>query len=80
LRFDLSHALAGTVPQVATPIRYDGAPLAYDRPPPLLGEHTAAVLREHLGYDAAAIDALAQRGVVAAGKQTPHSPDSKESR
>ncbi len=80
LRFDLPHALAGTVPQVATPIRYSGAPLAYDRPPPLLGEHTAQVLRDRLGYDAAAIESLAQRGVVAVGNQTLRSLESKESR
>ena len=34
------------------------------RAPPLLGEHTAAVLREALGYDEAAIAALAARGVI----------------
>ena len=65
LRFDLPHVLAGTVPQVATPIRYDGMPLAHDRPPPLLGEHTAAVLRDRLGLDAAAVKSLVDRGVVA---------------
>jgi crotonobetainyl-CoA:carnitine CoA-transferase CaiB-like acyl-CoA transferase len=80
LRFDLPHALAGLVPQVATPIRYDGTPLAYDRPPPLLGEHTAAVLRARLGYDAPAIEALAQRGVVAVRQPIPRRSGSKESR
>jgi crotonobetainyl-CoA:carnitine CoA-transferase CaiB-like acyl-CoA transferase len=65
LRFDLPHALAGLVPQVATPIRYDGTPLAYDRAPPLLGEHTATVLCDRLGLDAAAVKSLADRGVVA---------------
>ena len=65
LRFNLPHAMAGLVPQVATPIRYDGTPLAYDRPPPLLGEQTAAVLRDWLGLDAAAVKSLVDRGVVA---------------
>jgi crotonobetainyl-CoA:carnitine CoA-transferase CaiB-like acyl-CoA transferase len=64
LRFDLPHALAGSVPQVTTPIRYSAAALAYDRPPPLLGEDTADVLAGRLGLDASEIDALAARGVI----------------
>lgn len=42
----LPHPLAGTVPQVVSPIRYLDAPLTFERPPPLLGEHTQEVLRE----------------------------------
>jgi crotonobetainyl-CoA:carnitine CoA-transferase CaiB-like acyl-CoA transferase len=42
----LAHPLAGTVPQVVSPMRFREAPLAFDRAPPLLGEHTAEVLRE----------------------------------
>jgi formyl-CoA transferase len=64
LRLDLAHPLAGTAPQVATPIRYSRSPIAYADAPPLLGAHTAAVLRERLGYDDATIGALAQRGVI----------------
>jgi glutaryl-CoA transferase len=64
LRFDLPHPLAGSVPQVMTPIRYSAAALAYDRPPPLLGADTADVLAGRLGLDAHEIDALAARGVV----------------
>ena len=37
--------------------------MSYDRPPPLLGEHTAAVLRERLGYDERTIASLAARGI-----------------
>ena len=36
----------------------------YTDAPPLLGQHTAAVLRERLGYDDATIGALASRGVI----------------
>jgi formyl-CoA transferase len=64
LRLDLPHPLAGTVPQVASPLRFSGAPLAYDRPPPLLGEHTASVLRERLGIDGTALADLAARNVI----------------
>ena len=42
----LPHPAAGEVPQVASPIRYTEAPIAYQRPPPLVGEHTDEVLRE----------------------------------
>jgi formyl-CoA transferase len=64
LRMDLPHPLAGTVPQVGTPLRFSSGPLSYDRPPPLLGEHTAAVLRERLALDDARIAELVARGVV----------------
>ena len=42
----LSHPLAGRVPQVVSPIRFSDAPLRFDRPPPLLGQHTDEVIRE----------------------------------
>jgi crotonobetainyl-CoA:carnitine CoA-transferase CaiB-like acyl-CoA transferase len=42
----LPHPLAGTVPQVVSPMRFQETPLAFDRPPPLLGEHTDEILRE----------------------------------
>ena len=64
MRIDLPHALAGTVPQVGSPLKLGRTPLAYDRPPPLLGEHTTRVLEERLGLDAAQCAALAQRGVI----------------
>lgn len=43
---DVPHPLAGTVPQVVSPLNFTNAPLAFDRAPPLLGEHTAQVLAE----------------------------------
>jgi crotonobetainyl-CoA:carnitine CoA-transferase CaiB-like acyl-CoA transferase len=43
---DIAHPLAGTVPQVVSPMRFSDAPLAFERAPPLLGEHTAEILRE----------------------------------
>ncbi|MEP7275332.1 MAG: CaiB/BaiF CoA-transferase family protein, partial [Betaproteobacteria bacterium] len=64
LRFDLPHALAGAVPQVATPLAFSATPLAAERAPPLLGEHTEAVLRDRLGLDAEKVDALAAAGVI----------------
>jgi crotonobetainyl-CoA:carnitine CoA-transferase CaiB-like acyl-CoA transferase len=42
----LPHPLAGSVPQVVSPIKLADAPLRFDRAPPLLGQHTQEVLRE----------------------------------
>ena len=64
LRMDLPHPLAGTVPQVGTPIKFSATTPAYERAPPLLGEHTAAVLRERLTLSDDAIAQLAARGVI----------------
>ncbi len=36
----------GSVPQVVSPIRMLDTPLTFDKPPPMLGQHTAEVLRE----------------------------------
>jgi crotonobetainyl-CoA:carnitine CoA-transferase CaiB-like acyl-CoA transferase len=64
MRLDLPHRLAGSVAQVRAPLRFSASEEAPARPPPLLGEHTAAVLRERLGLDGATLDDLATRGVI----------------
>lgn len=51
MRFDLPHATAGSVPQVANPVKFSATPVEYHRAPPVLGEHTEEVLRERLGFD-----------------------------
>jgi crotonobetainyl-CoA:carnitine CoA-transferase CaiB-like acyl-CoA transferase len=40
------HAKDGKSPGIRTPIMLDGVPVASDRPPPRLGEHSADILRE----------------------------------
>ena len=64
MRLDLPHPAAGTVPQVGNPLKLSATPVAYDRPPPLLGQHTAAVLRERLALSDEAIADLAARDVI----------------
>ncbi len=64
LRMDLPHPLAGRVPQVGTPIRFSATVPDYERAPPLLGEHTAEVLRGWLKLSDDEIAALAARGVI----------------
>jgi crotonobetainyl-CoA:carnitine CoA-transferase CaiB-like acyl-CoA transferase len=43
---DIAHPLSETVPQVVSPMRFSDAPLAFERAPPLLGQHTEEILRE----------------------------------
>lgn len=43
---DIPHPLSGNVSQVVSPLNFREAPLTYDKPPPLLGEHTAQILSE----------------------------------
>jgi len=45
------HPRGGEVPTVVSPMRFADAPLAFDRPAPMLGEHHAQILAE-LGWDA----------------------------
>ena len=64
LAMQLPHALAGMVPQVASPIRLSETPVEYRNAPPLLGEHTRQVLEQVLGLKAGAVEALRQSGVL----------------
>jgi crotonobetainyl-CoA:carnitine CoA-transferase CaiB-like acyl-CoA transferase len=41
---ELPHPLAGLVKQVVSPMRFTEAALSFDRPPPLLGQHTDEIL------------------------------------
>ncbi len=60
---ELAHPQAGKLQFVGGPVRYDGLAKEPSAPPPLLGEHTAAILKA-MGYDQATIDELAVRGIV----------------
>lgn len=64
LALSIPHPLAGSVPQVASPIRLSETPVEYHQAPPLLGEHTEAVLSELLGLDEQAVRQLRAAGVL----------------
>jgi crotonobetainyl-CoA:carnitine CoA-transferase CaiB-like acyl-CoA transferase len=53
-----------TVPTVSNPVEFAATPVAYERAPPLLGEHTDEVLSEWLGYSAKLIAALHEDAAI----------------
>lgn len=64
MRMSMPHATAGSVPQVANPVRFSATPVQYHRAPPTLGEHTDEILRERLSLDDARIADLRQQRVI----------------
>jgi len=61
---EMAHAAGVDVKVIANPVRLSATPADYRLAPPLLGQHTDAVLEERLGLDPAAIAALRAKGVV----------------
>ncbi len=64
MEIEMSHPVAENLKMVANPIRFSKTPITYDRPPPLLGEHTKAVLSEVLDLDDSEIESLKKQRVV----------------
>jgi len=64
LAVTMPHGLAGSVPQVASPIRLSATPVEYRMAPPLLGEHTAGVLQRMLGLGEQDVLRLRDAGVL----------------
>ena len=64
LRLDLPNSLGGTTPQVASPLRLSATPVEYRSAPPLLGEHTDAVLQRLLQLTPEQISALRVAAVL----------------
>jgi crotonobetainyl-CoA:carnitine CoA-transferase CaiB-like acyl-CoA transferase len=58
------HPVAGTVKVVAPATKLSETPATIDRPAPLVGEHTRAILAE-FGYSDEQISDYLQRGVIA---------------
>ncbi|MCM2315603.1 MAG: CoA transferase [Thermoanaerobaculia bacterium] len=64
MRVAMEHPTIGRFESVRNPVIWNGARLDPVAPPPVVGQHSESILRE-LGYDAGAIAALFERGVVA---------------
>ncbi len=64
MRVEAPHPTGAMAPLVRNPIRMSATPPEVRSAPPLLGEHTDDVLRDVLGYDAAAIAALRGKAVI----------------
>ncbi len=60
---DYQHPAAESVRLVMSPFRFDRQPTNNDRPPPLIGQHTADVLGE-IGFAPQDITELRQQGVI----------------
>ncbi len=60
----LPHAVGGSAPTVANPVRFSGTPVDYRLAPPALGEHTDEILAEWLGLEAARIEELRGSGAI----------------
>ena len=61
---EVEHATIGTLPVLGVPVKLSGTPGALRNAPPVLGQHTRAVLTGDLGLSDADVDALSARGVV----------------
>jgi len=60
---ELEHPAAGLVRSIANPVHLSETPVSYRLPPPMLGQHNAAVLAE-LGYGLADVARLEAEGVI----------------
>ncbi|HEY0295810.1 MAG TPA: CaiB/BaiF CoA-transferase family protein [Bordetella sp.] len=60
MKLELPHPTAGVAPIAASPLKLSASPVRYDRPAPMLGQHTHEVLRERLGLSDADIEALSR--------------------
>ena len=61
LRQEIPHPTAKSASVTASPLRFSETPVQYTRHPPMLGEHTAEVLRDVLGMTDEEIAALDQK-------------------
>jgi crotonobetainyl-CoA:carnitine CoA-transferase CaiB-like acyl-CoA transferase len=60
----MAHPHLGSMPFIRNPIRFSDTPIQDGLPPPMLGEHTDAVLADQLGLSAADIARLRSEGIV----------------
>jgi len=60
---ELEHPLAGMIKMLGNPAHFSDTPVSYRTAPPMLGEHTAEILRQ-LNYSEDAISQLKADGIV----------------
>ena len=65
MQLQLDHPASGKVASVANPIRFSQTPVEYHQAPPLLGQHTDAVLNRLLELDANNLTRLHDEGIIA---------------
>jgi glutaryl-CoA transferase len=63
---EMAHPATGSAPVrlISSPLRLAATPVSYRHPPPLLGQHTAEVLQQHLGLSDADLAALRDDGAI----------------
>ena len=61
---EMAHASGQSVKVIANPVKLSETPADYRLPPPLLGQHTDAVLGTKLGLSAEELAALREKGVI----------------
>ena len=64
LRQTMAHPAGMNIPVLGSPLHLSQTPVHYHSAPPLTGQHTAEILKAHLGLDAGQIAALQTQGVV----------------
>jgi crotonobetainyl-CoA:carnitine CoA-transferase CaiB-like acyl-CoA transferase len=60
---ELEHPLAGVVKSLANPVHFSDTPISYRLPPPALGEHNMAILRD-LGFTPEEISKFEEKQVI----------------
>jgi crotonobetainyl-CoA:carnitine CoA-transferase CaiB-like acyl-CoA transferase len=60
----IPHPAAGSIPNIASPLQFDGTPIVAPRAAPVHGQHTRHVLTDILQYDAAKVAALESTGAI----------------
>jgi formyl-CoA transferase len=61
---EIQHPTAGSIKLVGSPMHLSATPTRINQAPPLLGQHTAELLQELLGYSAGEISGLRERQVI----------------
>lgn len=64
MKLEMDHPSSGKVTLIANPIRFTENPIVYNRPPPVLGQHTHEVLAGLLGLGETQIASLREAGIV----------------